>query len=58
MQNRNKLEKKFELKNPFLRDSRRKSGVSIMNGTAKTKNYLLQNSFKIKDNNVYGSSYY
>ena len=58
MQNRNKLEIKFELKNLFLRDSRRKSGVGKMNGTAITKKYLLQNSFKIKDNNVYGSSYY
>jgi hypothetical protein len=34
MQNRNKLEIKFELKNFFLRDSRRKSGVGKMNGTA------------------------
>ena len=34
MQNRNKLEMKFSLKNLFLRDSRRKSGVGKMNGTA------------------------
>ena len=33
MQNRNKLEIKFKLKNLFLRDSRRKSGVGKMNGT-------------------------
>ena len=32
MQNLNKLE--IKLKNPFLRDSRRKSGVGKMNGTA------------------------
>ena len=32
------------------------SGAGKMNGTAITN--LLQNSFKIKDNNVYGSSYY
>jgi hypothetical protein len=30
--------------------------VGKMNGTAITNR--LQNSFKIKDNNVYGSSYY
>jgi hypothetical protein len=40
----------------FLRNSRRKSGVGKMNGTAITNR--LQNSFKIKDNNVYRSSYY
>jgi hypothetical protein len=40
----------------FLRNSRRKSGVGKMNGTVITNR--LQNSFKIKDNNVYGSSYY
>ena len=35
MQNRNKLEEiKFELKNIFLRDSRRKSGIGKMDGTA------------------------
>ena len=34
MQNRNKLEIKFELKNLFLGDSRPKSGVGKMNGTA------------------------
>ena len=34
MQNQNKLEIKFYLKNLFLRDSRRKSGVGKMNGTA------------------------
>ena len=55
MQNRNKLEIKFK-KKIFLRNSRRKSGVGKMNGTAITNR--LQNSFKIKDNNVYGSSYY
>ena len=37
-------------------ETRRKSGVGKMNGTAITNR--LQNSFKIKDNNVYGSSYY
>ena len=36
----------------FLRNSRRKSGVGKMNGTVITNR--LQNSFKIKDNNVYG----
>jgi hypothetical protein len=40
----------------FLRNSRRKSGVGKMNGTVITNR--LQNSFKIKDNNVYGSLYY
>jgi hypothetical protein len=40
----------------FLQNSRRKSGVGEMNGTVITNQ--LQNSFKIKDNNVYGSSYY
>jgi hypothetical protein len=40
----------------FLRNSRRKSGVGKMNGTVITNR--LQNSFKIKDNNVYRSSYY
>jgi hypothetical protein len=40
----------------FLRNSRRKSGVGKMNGTVITNR--LQNAFKIKDNNVYGSSYY
>ena len=40
----------------FLRNSRRKSGVGKMNRTVITNR--LQNSFKIKDNNVYGSSYY
>jgi hypothetical protein len=34
MQNRNKLEIKFQLKNLFLRNSRRKSGIGKMNGTA------------------------
>jgi hypothetical protein len=34
MQNRNKFKIKFELKNLFLRDSRRKRGVGKMNGTA------------------------
>jgi hypothetical protein len=34
MQNRNKLELKFYLKNLFLRDSRWKSGIGKMNGTA------------------------
>ena len=40
----------------FLQNSRRKSGVGEMNGTVIANQ--LQNSFKIKDNNVYGSSYY
>jgi hypothetical protein len=40
----------------FLRNSRRKSGVGKMNGTVITNR--LQNSFKIKDNNMYGSLYY
>jgi hypothetical protein len=40
----------------FLRNSRRKSDVGKMNGTVITNR--LQNSFKIKDNNVYGSLYY
>jgi hypothetical protein len=40
----------------FLRNSRRKSGVGKMNGTVITNRQ--QNSFKIKDNNVCGSSYY
>jgi hypothetical protein len=40
----------------FLRNSRRKSGIGKMNGTVITNQ--LQNSFKIKDNNVYGSLYY
>ena len=40
----------------FLRNSQRKSGVGKMNGSVITNR--LQNSFKIKDNNVYGSSYY
>ena len=40
----------------FLRNSRRKSGEGKMNGTVITNQ--LQNSIKIKDNNVYGSSYY
>ena len=40
----------------FLRNSRRKSGVGKMNGIAIANRQ--QNSFKIKDNNVYGSSYY
>jgi hypothetical protein len=34
MQNRNKLEIKFLLKNLFVRDSRRKSGIGKMNRTA------------------------
>jgi hypothetical protein len=34
MQNRNKLEIKFVLTNLFLLDSRQKSGVGKMNGTA------------------------
>ena len=34
MQNRNKLEIKFYLKNLFLRDYRRKSGAGKVNGTA------------------------
>ena len=50
------LKKNSNKKNTFLRNSRRKSGVSKMNGTAITN--WLHNSFKIKDNNVYGSSYY
>ena len=50
------LKKNSNKKNTFLRNSRRKSGVSKMNGTAITNR--LQNSFKIKDNNLYGSSYY
>ena len=37
MQNRNKLEIKLLLKNIFLRDSSRKSGVGKMNGTAKSQ---------------------
>jgi hypothetical protein len=37
MQNRNKFEIKFYLKNLFLRDSRRKNGVGKMNGTAKER---------------------
>jgi hypothetical protein len=40
----------------FLRNSRRKSGVGKMNGTVIANR--LQNSFKIKDNNVYRSLYY
>ena len=36
--------------------TRRKSGVGKMNRTAITNR--LQNSFKIKDNKVYRSSYY
>jgi hypothetical protein len=54
--NRNKLEIKFKKKNLFLRNSRRKRSVGKMNGTAITNR--LQNSFTIKDNNVYGWSYY
>jgi hypothetical protein len=38
------------------KNQQRKSGIGKMNGTAITN--WLQNSFKIKDNNVYGSSYY
>ena len=37
-------------------NSRRKSGVGKINGTVITNRQ--QNSFKIKDNNVYGSSHY
>ena len=37
MQNRNKLEIKLYLKNFFLRDSRQKSGIGKMNGTAKER---------------------
>ena len=40
----------------FLRNSRQKSGIGKMNGTVITNQ--LQNSFKIKDNNVYESLYY
>jgi hypothetical protein len=41
---------------PFLRNFRRKSCVGKMNGTVIANR--LQYSFKIKDNNVYGSLYY
>ena len=37
MQNRNKLEIKFYLKNLFLRNSRRKSGVGKRNGNSHNK---------------------
>ena len=48
MQNRNKLSTKFP--------TEERRTVGKMNGTAITNR--LQNSIKIKDNNLYGSSYY
>jgi hypothetical protein len=54
MQNRNKLEIKKSLSTKLPTEERRTVGK--MNGTIITNQ--IQNSFKIKDNNVYGSSYY
>ena len=54
MQNRNKLEIKKSLSTKLPTEERRTVGK--MNGTIITNR--IQNSFKIKDNNVYGSSYY
>ena len=62
MQNQNKLEIKFYLKNLFLRDSRRKSGVGKMNGTAISQSEitpvkLLKKNFKkyLKKNYIHFS---
>jgi hypothetical protein len=41
MQNRSKLEIKFSLKNLFLRDSWRKSGIGKMNGTAISQREII-----------------